>query len=144
MSCRHRTLLALLALSLAACTPYAVHTSAQPLLKGESTSGTIFTVVPAGAKIDDTTRRAMPSIDWERRMGLDERGTRFGSREGGVSVELGVFYDRSALGMRKNDLVVVPSVAFHGLSLRRLFAGIVPHIPGTRTCPITTGCVRNR
>ena len=28
---------------------------------------------------------------------------------------------RSALGLRRNDLVIVPSVAFHGLSFKRIF-----------------------
>jgi hypothetical protein len=219
------------------CTPYAVHTSAQPLLKGENTSGTIFTVVPGGARIDDSTSRAMPSLDWEKRMGLDDRsdvglrinsfsgaivtykrrldgktseqgvatslmvgagfvnvgehahgeitlvtsatdsgrtvipyggvraiqivplsttavhdkptigvfgGTRLGSREGGISVELGVFYDRSALGLRRNDVVFVPSIAFHGLSFRRMFSGIVPQTPAMRPCAFASGCVRNR
>ena len=227
----------LAALTGTACTPYAVHTTAQPLLRGETSSGTIFTVVPAGAKIDDSTSHAMPSLDWERRSGLDDRsdvglrinsasgaivtykrrldgptnkggvgtallvgagfvnlgmhahgevtlitsatdsgrtvipyagvraiqivplstdavsdkptigvfgGTRFGSREGGVSVELGVFYDRSALGLRRNDLVVVPSVAFHGLSFKRLFAGAIPRAPGARPCAFASGCLRNR
>ena len=47
-------------------------------------------------------------------------GTRFGSRDGGVSLELGVFYDRSALGLRRNDLVIVPSINVHGAGLGRL------------------------
>jgi hypothetical protein len=46
-------------------------------------------------------------------------GARFGSRNGGISVELGVFYDRSALGLRRNDVVIVPSVSLHGGSVRR-------------------------
>lgn len=231
------------ALLLAACTPYAVHTTAQPLAKGEHASGTIFTVVPAGATMGSDSSRtsvAMPSVDWERRIGLDDRsdvgirvnsmsgailtykrrldgdvrsstpatallvgaglvnwgqhahaevtlitsakdsgrtvipygglrgiqvaplsseaptdkptigvfgGTRLGGRDGGVSVELGVFYDRSALGLRRNDLVIVPSIAVHGLSLRRVFSGMVPR--GTpsvgatgRPCFQPRGCGR--
>lgn len=196
----------------AACTPYAVHTSAQPLRKGEQSSTGILTVVPKGARIDDSVSQAMPSFDWEKRRGLDDRsdvgirinslsgailtykrrldgatvkqsrataimlgagfvnggqhahgevtlitsagdstrtvlpyggvrliqivplsteavsdkptlgvfgGTRLGGRDGGVSMELGVFYDRSALGLRKSDLVIVPSISFQGLSWRR-------------------------
>lgn len=240
-----RLAVALQGLLIAACTPYAVHTTAQPLAKGEHTSGTIFTVVPAGARLDgDSTGKSMavPSIDWERRMGLDDRsdvglrinsfsgaivsykrrldgpstrnstatallvgaglvnwgqhahaevtlvtsasdsgrtvvpyggfravqvaplssevphdkptlglfgGTRLGGRDGGISLEVGVFYDRSALGMRKSDLVVVPSVAVHGLSVRRLFSGVVPRggpsVGRTaRPCFDARGCGRSR
>lgn len=234
MSLVRRSLVFVLALAASACTPYAVHTTAQPLARGETSSGMIFTVVPAGAKIDDSTNHAMPSLDWERRSGLDERsdvgfrinsasgaivtykrrldnanksggvataimagagfvnlgmhahgeltlitsatdsgrtvipyggiraiqivplssdavsdrptigvfgGTRLGSREGGVSVELGVFYDRSALGLRRNDLVVVPSVAFNGLSFKRLLSGVVPRPPVAGPCAFTRGCL---
>lgn len=213
MSYRRRSTLLLVVLHLAACTPYAVHTSAQPLRQGEQTSTTIATVVPQGAKFDDSTSQAMPSIDWEKRVGLDDRsdaglrinslsgailtykrrldgpsarqttataimvgagfvnmgqhahgevtlmtsapdsgrsvipyggvrlvqiaplstdavhdkptiglfgGSRFGGRDGNVAVELGVFYDRSALGLRRNDIVIVPSVSFTGMSWRRM------------------------
>lgn len=47
-------------------------------------------------------------------------GMRFGDRDGGISAELGVFYDRSALKLRRGDLVVVPSITVHGGALRRL------------------------
>lgn len=50
-------------------------------------------------------------------------GLRMGERDGGVSLELGVFYDRSALKMRRGDVVVVPSVTFHGGALGRLLPG---------------------
>ncbi len=50
-------------------------------------------------------------------------GLRMGARDGGVSLELGVFYDRSALKMRRGDVVVVPSVTFHGGALGRLLPG---------------------
>ncbi|HYW51246.1 MAG TPA: hypothetical protein VE861_11600, partial [Gemmatimonadaceae bacterium] len=50
-------------------------------------------------------------------------GVRLGDRDGGVSVELGVFYDRSALGLRRNDLVVVPSIGFQGGALWRRVRG---------------------
>jgi len=205
-----------------ACTPYAVHTTAQPLLKGEQTTGNIVTVVPKGARVNDSVSKAMPSFDWERRRGLDDRsdvglrinsfsgaivsykrrldgvtlkqsratailvgagfvnggehahgevtlitsagdstrstmpyggiriiqivplsteavsdkptigvfgGTRLGGRDGGISLELGVFYDRSALGLRRNDLVIVPSIAFQGLSFKQLFSGMIPGAP---------------
>ena len=35
-------------------------------------------------------------------------GLEAGGRNRGVFEELGVFYDRSALGLRSNDFVVVP------------------------------------
>lgn len=207
-----RAALVLLSISLVACTPYAVHTSARPLLKGEKSSTTIATVVPGGGRIDDSTTTAIPSLDWERRVGIDDRsdaglrinsasgaiisykrrldgpsakqstataillgagfvnlgahahaeatlitsapdsgrsfipygglriiqiapistgavhdkptiglfgGTRLGGRDGNVGVELGVFYDRSALGLRRNDFVIVPSISFTGVSGRR-------------------------
>ncbi|MES2524965.1 MAG: hypothetical protein V4617_19870 [Gemmatimonadota bacterium] len=47
-------------------------------------------------------------------------GVRFGDNAAGISLELGVFYDRSALGLRRNDVVIVPSVSFSGGALRRM------------------------
>jgi hypothetical protein len=47
-------------------------------------------------------------------------GMRFGDRDGGISAELGVFYDRSALKLRRGDVVVVPSISVHGGALRHL------------------------
>jgi hypothetical protein len=41
-------------------------------------------------------------------------GVRFGRATFGVSPEIGVFYDHSALGVRKGNVVVVPTLAFHG------------------------------
>ena len=41
-------------------------------------------------------------------------GFRIGSERLGVSPELGVFYDRSALGLRTSDVIIVPSFTFHG------------------------------
>ena len=47
-------------------------------------------------------------------------GLEAGGRNRGVFEELGVFYDRSALGLRSNDFVVVPSIALHeGVTERR-------------------------
>ncbi len=48
-------------------------------------------------------------------------GTRVGGKDGGLSLELGVFYDRSALGLRRNDLVIVPSISVHTEGLIKLF-----------------------
>lgn len=47
-------------------------------------------------------------------------GLRIGSPEFGVSPEVGVFYDHSALGVRKGNTIVVPSLNFHGDELIRI------------------------
>jgi len=41
-------------------------------------------------------------------------GARIGKRDLGVSPEIGVFYDRSALGLRKTNIVFVPALSVHG------------------------------
>jgi hypothetical protein len=41
-------------------------------------------------------------------------GARLGSRNAGISPEVGVFYDHSALGIRKGNLMVVPAITVHG------------------------------
>lgn len=46
-------------------------------------------------------------------------GVRFGTENFGVSPEVGVFYDHSALGVRKNDFVIVPAISVHGDELMR-------------------------
>lgn len=204
-----RVVAPLLSLLVAACTPYAVHTTARPLQAGERSSSMVFTVVPGGIT-DDSSRAslAVPSVDLERRLGLDDRsdvglrvnslsgvivsykrrldgpsanpaaatallvgagfvnwgqhahleatllrsgaehasavpyggirvvqiaplnavaphdaptigafgGTRLGGRRGGLSIELGVFYDRSALKLRRGDVLFVPSIGWQGFS----------------------------
>lgn len=47
-------------------------------------------------------------------------GILIGNAENGISPELGVFYDRSALGLRGSRVIYVPAVAVHGDALRRL------------------------
>jgi hypothetical protein len=47
-------------------------------------------------------------------------GVRLGNRELGVSPEISVFYDRSALGLRDRNVIVVFSVTVHGDRLRRM------------------------
>ncbi|MDQ3557240.1 MAG: hypothetical protein M3409_10775 [Gemmatimonadota bacterium] len=47
-------------------------------------------------------------------------GLRIGTRELGVSPELGIFYDRSTLGLRSNSIIFVPAVTVHGEGLRRV------------------------
>lgn len=44
-------------------------------------------------------------------------GLRLGTADVGLSPELGIFYDRSALGLRESSVILVPSVTFHGARL---------------------------
>jgi hypothetical protein len=48
-------------------------------------------------------------------------GLRFGTTNFGISPELGVFHDHSALGVRSNDIVIVPAVVIHGTELIEIF-----------------------
>ncbi|MBC7789805.1 MAG: hypothetical protein H7Z74_07650 [Anaerolineae bacterium] len=41
-------------------------------------------------------------------------GARIGTRNVGISPELGVFYDRSALGIRNGSVLFVPAITLHG------------------------------
>jgi hypothetical protein len=52
-------------------------------------------------------------------------GVRFGTETFGVSPEVGVFYDHSALGVRKNDFVVVPAISVHGSEMIRMLRDIM-------------------
>lgn len=52
-------------------------------------------------------------------------GVRFGSADFGVSPEIGVFYDHSALGLRRNDVIVVPSISVHGEELIRTIGDLI-------------------
>lgn len=61
-------------------------------------------------------------------------GLRIGTGALAVSPELAVFYDRSALGLRDRDWILVPSFTFHGdRLLRALFGG--PRPPGPPAYP---------
>ncbi|PYO63109.1 MAG: hypothetical protein DMD28_03410 [Gemmatimonadetes bacterium] len=44
-------------------------------------------------------------------------GLRIGKEQLGVSAEVGVFYDRSALGVRSSQVIVVPALVLHGEDL---------------------------
>jgi len=44
-------------------------------------------------------------------------GLRIGKEQLGVSAEVGVFYDRSALGVRSSEVIVVPALVLHGEDL---------------------------
>lgn len=50
-------------------------------------------------------------------------GMRFGSTEFGISPEVGVHYDRSALRLRERSIVVVPVITLHG---RGFLDGLFP------------------
>ncbi|MEP6509301.1 MAG: hypothetical protein ABJC63_13835 [Gemmatimonadales bacterium] len=50
-------------------------------------------------------------------------GVRIGDQDFAFSPELGVFYDHSALGIRKGNVLFVPSVTISRISLRRIFGG---------------------
>jgi hypothetical protein len=50
-------------------------------------------------------------------------GVRIGSTDFGISPEVGVFYDHSALGVRRGDLVVVPAISLHGQRLIDVIRG---------------------
>lgn len=47
-------------------------------------------------------------------------GLRIGTADQGVSPELGIYYDRSALDLRSSTVIVVPSLTVQGVSLRDL------------------------
>lgn len=46
-------------------------------------------------------------------------GLRIGTRDRGISPEIGVYYDRSTLDLRKRDFIVVPAISVHGEDLLR-------------------------
>ncbi len=48
-------------------------------------------------------------------------GTRIGSLTAGISPEIGVFYDRSALGIRNGTVLIVPAITLHGVFGQLLF-----------------------
>ena len=52
-------------------------------------------------------------------------GIRFGSADFGVSPEVGVFYDHSALGVRKSDVIFVPAISVHGDQLIRTIGDLI-------------------
>lgn len=48
-------------------------------------------------------------------------GARIGSLAAGISPEVGIFYDRSALRIHKGNVLVVPAISVHGDLARLLF-----------------------
>lgn len=62
-------------------------------------------------------------------------GLRIGTERLGVSPEVAVFYDRSALGLRSNDVIIVPSFTIHGDQLMDALFGrdrVPPAVPPRR------------
>ena len=60
-------------------------------------------------------------------------GVRFGGDGGGVLVELGVYHDESALGLRRSNVIMVPSVTLDGDLLEALRdSGILGGFGGRR------------
>jgi len=49
-------------------------------------------------------------------------GARIGTRTAGISPEIGIFYDHSALRIRKGNILVVPAITVHGDFSRFLLA----------------------
>jgi hypothetical protein len=56
-------------------------------------------------------------------------GARIGRRDHGVSPELGIFHDPSALHIRRGNLLFVPSVSIHGAELLRAIGRIGRAMP---------------
>jgi hypothetical protein len=54
-------------------------------------------------------------------------GVRLGSERLGISPEIGVFYDPSALGLRERNWIVVPSFTFHGQEVLDVLLGRSPN-----------------
>jgi len=50
-------------------------------------------------------------------------GLRFGRHDSGISAEVAVYYDRSALEIRSGNVIVVPSITVHGDLIRLLTTG---------------------
>lgn len=50
-------------------------------------------------------------------------GLRFGRRDAGISIEVAVYYDRSALEIRSGNVIVVPSIVLHGDEFVRMLRG---------------------
>lgn len=48
-------------------------------------------------------------------------GIRLGHSDAGITPEIAVYYDHSALGIRRGDLIIVPSITLRGDALASLF-----------------------
>jgi hypothetical protein len=90
-----------------------------------------FTIIGSGSDLAMVTPygglRTMYAIPMTRHVPSDEpsiglfSGIRIGQDAPALSIELGVFYDPSATGIRTRDWIFVPSVTLHGRGLGRLF-----------------------
>jgi hypothetical protein len=56
-------------------------------------------------------------------------GVRIGTEAVAISPEIAVFYDRSALGLRDRNWIIVPSFTLHGDELMRRIFGRPPPDP---------------
>jgi hypothetical protein len=54
-------------------------------------------------------------------------GLRIGSTDLGVSPEVAVYYDHSALNLRKGDLLIVPALTIHGSRLLEVYSVLGRH-----------------
>jgi hypothetical protein len=52
-------------------------------------------------------------------------GVKFGTDRFGLSPEIGVFYDRSALGVREGNIIIVPAISAHGRELISLIGDVL-------------------
>jgi hypothetical protein len=52
-------------------------------------------------------------------------GVRIGSADFGISPEVGVFYDHSALGIREGNIVVIPAINVHGERMIRIIGDLL-------------------
>ena len=62
-------------------------------------------------------------------------GLRIGTSTFGISPEVGVFYDRSALDLRQRSVIVVPAISVHGDILDQLLAPFGRRRPVPRRTP---------
>jgi hypothetical protein len=89
-----------------------------------------FTLLGSGVEAAPVTPyggfRAMYAIPLSNTAPSDEPtagvfgGIRIGQDIPAVSIEVGVFYDPSATGIRQQDWIIVPSITLHGRGLGRL------------------------
>jgi hypothetical protein len=78
---------------------------------------TTNTVIPyAGLRLMQVAPLSSAAVHDEPTAGI-LAGVRFGRQSFGLSLEVGVFHDPSALEVRQNDWVVVPALVLHGREL---------------------------
>ncbi len=75
-----------------------------------------------GAKVMQVVPLAPDAVEDKPTIGVFG-GVRLGSERLGISPEIGVFYDPSALGLRERNWIVVPSFTFHGQEVLDVLRG---------------------